>query len=110
MNFIVKWFETRIDAFTPEEPVRPPDKLWPFYWHFVKPVWGWFAVLMAVGLVGSLIELALYAFVGRIVDMMKDAASPELFLAENKWMLIFWGFVALILRPLISTAHDLIKQ
>ncbi len=110
MERIFKWFETRIDPFTTEEPPRPPSTMWAFYWHFVKPVWPWFAVLMAVGLVGSLIELALYAFVGRIVDMMKDAKSPETFLSDNAWMLLFWGFVALILRPVISTAHDLLKQ
>ncbi len=110
MNSIFKWFETRIDPFTDAVPSRPPATLWAFYWHFVKPVWPWFAVLMVVGLVGSLIELALYAFVGRIVDMMKDAKSPESFLSDNAWMLLFWGFVALILRPVISTAHDLLKQ
>ena len=110
MNSIFKWFESGIEPFTPEDPVRPPDTMWAFYWHFVKPVWRWFAVLMAIGLVGSLIELALYAFVGRIVDMMKDAASPERFVSDNMGMLLFWAFVALILRPAISTAHDLIKQ
>jgi ATP-binding cassette subfamily B multidrug efflux pump len=107
---IFDWFETRIPAFTPEVPPRPPETLWAFYWHFVKPVWPWFATLMVVGLVGSLIELALYAFVGRVVDMMKDAKSPESFLADNAWMLLFWAFVALILRPIVSTAHDLLKQ
>jgi ATP-binding cassette subfamily B multidrug efflux pump len=107
---IFDWFETRIPAFTPEVPPRPPETLWAFYWHFVKPVWPWFATLMVVGLVGSLIELALYAFVGRVVDMMKDAKSPETFLADNGWMLLFWAFVALILRPIVSTAHDLLKQ
>ena len=110
MNLIFKWFETRIDPFAAEEPPRPPSTMWAFYWHFVKPVWPWFAALMVVGLVGSLIELALYAFVGRIVDMMKDAKSPETFLSDNAWMLLFWGFVALILRPVISTGHDLLKQ
>ncbi len=110
MKPIFDWFETRIPAFTPEVPPRPPETLWAFYWHFVKPVWPWFATLMVVGLVGSLIELALYAFVGRVVDMMKDAKSPETFLADNGWMLLFWAFVALILRPIVSTAHDLLKQ
>ena len=110
MNLIFKWFETRIDPFTAEEPPRPPSTMWAFYWHFVKPLWPRFAALMVVGLVGSLIELALYAFVGRIVDMMKDAKSPETFLSDNAWMLLFWGFVALILRPVISTGHDLLKQ
>ena len=110
MQSIFKWFERRIEAFPPDDPVRPPDTMWAFYWHFLKPVWPWFAVLMVVGLVGSLIELALYAFVGRIVDMMKDAKSPESFIAEHWWMLMFWLVVALILRPAISTAHDLVKQ
>ncbi len=110
MKAILNWFERRIEAFTPEEPEKPPETLWPFYWHFVKPVWPWFAVLMVVGLAGSLIELALYAFVGRVVDMMKDAASPETFVADNRMMLLFWAFVALILRPMVSVAHDLIKQ
>lgn len=110
LNSIFKWFETRIDPFTTAEPPRPPSTLWSFYWHFVKPVWPWFAALMVVGLVGSLIELALYAFVGRVVDMMKDAKSPETFLSDNSAMLLFWAFVALILRPVISTGHDLLKQ
>ncbi len=110
MNPIFRWFETRIEAFTPEEPARPPDTLWAFYWHFVQPVWPSFAVLMVVGLAGSLIELALYAFVGRVVDMMKDAASPETFVSDNAWMLLFWAFIALVLRPAISVAHDLLKQ
>lgn len=110
MNFIMKWFETRIDPFTTEEPPRPPSTMWAFYWHFVKPVWPWFAALMVVGLVGSLIELALYAFVGRVVDMMKDAKTPETFLSDNSAMLLFWAFVALVLRPLVSTGHDLLKQ
>ncbi len=110
MNAIFKWFETRIEAFPPQDPVRPPDTMWAFYWHFVQPVWPLFAVLMAIGLVGSLIELALYAFVGRIVDLMKDAKSPESFVAEHSTMLLFWGFVALVLRPMISVAHDLLKQ
>ena len=110
VNSIFEWFETRIDPFTAEVPPRPPSTMWAFYWHFVKPVWPWFAALMVVGLVGSLIELALYAFVGRVVDMMKDAKSPETFLSDNAGMLLFWGFVALILRPVISTGHDLLKQ
>jgi ATP-binding cassette subfamily B multidrug efflux pump len=110
LNSIFKWFEQRIEAFTPEVPPRPPTTMWAFYWHFVQPVWPWFAALMVVGLAGSLIELALYAFVGRIVDMMKDAKSPETFVSDNAWMLLFWGFVALILRPVVSTAHDLLKQ
>lgn len=107
---MIKWLETRIKAFTQGEPTQPPATLGAFYWHFVRPVWPAFALLLVVGMAGSLIEVSLYAFIGSIVDRMKDAASSATFMADNARLLLFMGFVALILRPLVSTAHDLIKN
>ena len=105
-----RWFETRIDAFPQEVPQQPPNRLPAFYWHFIRPVWPVFVLLLVVGLIGSLIEVALYAFIGDIVDRMKEAPSPETFIADNGLLLLLMAFVALILRPLVSTAHDLTKN
>ncbi len=110
MQTLFDWFERRIPVFTRERPPRPPTTLWAFYWHFLLPVWPWFAMLMIAGLAGSLIELALYAFVGRVVDLMKEASSPQSFLHDHGRWLLFWAFVALVARPAISLAHDLLKQ
>ena len=107
---MLKWLESRIPAFTDEIPRRPPDTLAAFYWHFVKPVWPAFALLLVVGLAGSLIEVSLYAFIGSVVDRMKDASNPASFISDNAMLLGLMGFVALILRPLVSTAHDLVKN
>ena len=105
-----RWFETRIDAFPEDPPARPPDTLLAFYVYFIKPVWPVFAVLLVAGFLGSLIEVSLLAFVGSLVDMMKAAETPEAFLA-NHWGILLWmAFVAMVARPLISTAHDLIKN
>jgi ATP-binding cassette, subfamily B, multidrug efflux pump len=75
LSRIYNWFETRIDPF--DRPAnRPiPDTLPAFYWHFVQPVWPVFLVLLAIGLAGSLIEVGLMAFVGRLVDMMRNTAD-----------------------------------
>ncbi|WP_333794572.1 ABC transporter ATP-binding protein [Hyphomicrobium sp.] len=105
-----RWFETRIDPFPPVAPGRPPESIAAFYWHYIKPVWPPFAALLVVGFLGSLIEVALMAFVGNLVDMMRDAASPRTFFSENAGSLLFMAFVALIARPLVSTAHDLVKN
>jgi ATP-binding cassette subfamily B multidrug efflux pump len=105
-----RWFESRIDPFPPVAPGRPPDSIAAFYWHYIKPVWRPFAVLLVVGFIGSLIEVALMAFVGRLVDMMSAAASPRTFFAENSGTLLFMAFVALIARPVASTVHDLVKN
>src|SRR6185436_15351242 len=105
-----RWFETRIDAFPEDPPARPPETLFAFYAYFIKPVWPAFAVLLVAGFLGSLIEVSLLAFVGSLVDMMKVATTAEAFIA-NHWPILLWmAFIAMVARPIVSTAHDLIKN
>jgi len=107
---MLRWFETRIDASAPAPPGRPPLTVAAFYWHYLRPVWPPFAVLLVVGFLGSLIEVVLMAFVGDLVDMMRTASDADAFFAKNGWTLAVMGLVALIARPLVSTAHDLVKN
>ena len=105
-----RWFETRIDAFPDEPPARPPETLWAFYAWFIRPVWPAFALMLAAGFLGSLIEVSLLAFVGSLVDMMRAAQTPAAFFDEHGLILLWMAFVAVIARPLVSTAHELIKN
>ena len=104
------WFETRIQPFETEISAPPPATLAAFYWHFVKPAWWAFTMLLTVGLVGSIIEVLLMAFIGWLVDMMREQATPATFIADHAWTLGGMAVVALILRPAVSTAHDLVKN
>ena len=104
-----RWFETRIDPFAGGGNVRPPDNLWAFYWHFLRQCWPAFALLVVVGFCGALIEASLFAFVGNLVDRMREAASPENFLADNWSVLVLMGLVAVLLRPVFTVLSDLIK-
>src|SRR5262245_19366529 len=105
-----RWFESRIDPFPDELPSRPPATTLAFYLHFVRPVWPAFALLLVVGCLGSVIEVALLAFVGSLVDMMRGAASTEHFFAQHSVTLAWMTLIALIARPAVSTAHELIKN
>jgi ATP-binding cassette subfamily B multidrug efflux pump len=105
-----RWFETRIDPFAAAAPGPPPEGLAEFYWHYIRPVWRPFAVLLVVGFFGSLIEVMLMAFVGGLVDMMRTSPNPSQFFADHKWSLIGMAFVALVARPGVSTMHDLVKN
>src|SRR5262249_61270207 len=98
-----RWFETRIAAFPEGPPARPPATLWTFYRYFIAPVWPAFVLLLAAGFLGSVIEVALMAFVGRIVDLMKAADNPHAFIAGHWATLLFMAFVAVIARPLLSS-------
>jgi ATP-binding cassette, subfamily B, multidrug efflux pump len=104
------WFESRIATFPDTPPVRPPETLLAFYLHFVRPIWPAFSLLLMAGLLGSLIEVALLAFVGSLVDMMRGAQSPAQFFADHGSILLVMALIALIARPAVSTAHELIKN
>ena len=107
---LFRWFETRIDPFAEASAGRPPTTLVAFYVHFLAPVWPVFAALLVAGFLGSAIEVALVGFIGSLVDMMKAAENPDVFLDRHKWVLGGMAFVALVARPVVSTVHDLIKN
>ncbi|MFA5955657.1 ABC transporter ATP-binding protein [Hyphomicrobium sp.] len=107
---LMSWGETRIKPFDKRAIVRPPDTLWAFYWFFIKPLWPYFLLLLVAGCLGSTIEVALVGFVGAIVDKMRTHGDPATFVSTYGWMLTFMAFVALVLRPIVSTAHDFIKN
>ena len=80
-------------------PVRqPPESTLAFFRHFLSPFRGLLALTLVVSMVASLSEIALFAFLGTLVDRMTDSA-PETFFAEHGAMLIAMSVVVLLVRP-----------
>ncbi len=107
---IFSWFEARIDPFARPGIARPPETLGAFYWHYVKPVWPAFALLLVVGFFASITEVILFAFIGKLVDLMRAAQSPAEFFAANSNLLIAMAALALLFRPFIFFLHDGLKS
>jgi ATP-binding cassette, subfamily B, multidrug efflux pump len=107
---LTRWFETRIDPFPRPPLMQPPDEIRAFFWFYLKPVAWAFAALTVVGLVGAVIEVSLFAFIGRIIDLMKASKEPAHFFRDNAAELTLMGFVALILRPVFSALADFTKH
>ena len=101
---MLSFFESLVDPLVDRPQVRPPDRLLPFIWHFVRQAWKVIAVLLVVAGCVALIEVSLFDFIGRIVDMLADTPPAELF-SRHGGTLLMMGFVALILRPLAATLH-----
>ena len=95
------WFESLVDPF-PLSPVeRPPDRLLAFYRYFIHPVrWLVLAVLL-VSLASTVVEMALYVFLGKIVDWA-STTPRETFFSTYGWQLAGMVFVVLVLRPVIA--------
>lgn len=104
---LLRRLEKLIDPFRPLPDTQPPANVWRFYAHFLREVRGVFAFLLLVGLLGALIEVALFDFLGRIVDMIQATPGAEFF-GRHRSELLWMAFVALIARPVIFGLHDVL--
>jgi ATP-binding cassette subfamily B multidrug efflux pump len=105
---MLRYFEHLIDPFVPEEN-DPPAGLLAFYRHFLMPVWPYVVALMAAGLAVSLAEVAIYSYVGRLVDLM-TSGQPGNFLAEHGWQLAGMALVVVVLRPLVNAIQTVLSN
>jgi len=104
---LLRRLEKLIDPFRPLPDTQPPANVWRFYAYFLREVRGVFAFLLVVGLLGALIEVALFDFLGRIVDMIQATPGAEFF-DRHRSELLWMAFVALIARPVIFGLHDVL--
>ena len=54
-------FEQLIDIFRDTPATAPPNRVLPFYFHYIKQVWPSFVALLVVGLFVALIEVSLFS-------------------------------------------------
>src|SRR3546814_418507 len=95
------FFERLFDPLAPSQVSRPPTTTAAFFWYFLGPIRGLLIITLLVSGVAAAAELALYAFLGVLVDWM-TVSSPERFLSEHGWALAAMAFVALVLRPVAT--------
>jgi len=100
-------FERFINIFHDAPTDSPPSTVWPFYLYYLRQVWPSFAALLLVGLVSALIEVSLFGYLSRLIDMVNHATPATLF--RDNWPLLLWmGAVVLILRPIFIGLHDML--
>ncbi|MGE8496411.1 MAG: ABC transporter ATP-binding protein [Pseudomonas sp.] len=102
-------FEALIDVFKPSPDIEPPAGILPFYLHYVRQVWPLMIVVMVVGFVAALIEVALFSFLGQLIDMTQNTPSGEFF-EQHQGTLLWMLVVALIIRPLVFGLHNLLTH
>lgn len=100
-------FERLIDPFQPASDATPPARVARFYIYYLVQVWPVLFALLAVGLIAALIEVALFRYVGNIVDLAQSTPPGEFFATHGTTLLVM-AAVALIVRPLFIGLHDLL--
>ncbi|MBB3805870.1 ATP-binding cassette subfamily B multidrug efflux pump [Xanthomonas arboricola] len=102
-----RWFESLIDIFPPIEREMPPRRVWRFYLHYLRPLWPILLATLIAGLLLALVEVAMFDFLGRIVDMLNERPGPDFFrrhASELAWM----AGITLIARPFFTGLHNLL--
>ncbi len=103
------WFERRLNPYPSEEPVAPPKGLFAFCWHYSKPAAGWLALMAFLTALIAVGEVALFQFLGDIVDWLTNADKAT-FLQNEGHKLIWMGALVLIGLPLIAGLDLLIMH
>jgi ATP-binding cassette subfamily B multidrug efflux pump len=104
---MLRFFETRIDPFPEASPGVPPNGFRAFVWHYIKDAAPWliamscFTALIAVG------EVALFGFLGGIVDWLSTAEREGFFEREGGRLALMAG-ILLIGLPLATLGQALI--
>lgn len=102
------FFESLIKPFDHTEHRAPPKTLFKFYWHYIRQAKGLFIALLIIGGLSSLLEIALFQFIGKIIDIIQSVHSPSELFSQHKGAFLWMLFVIVILRPLVALIHDLL--
>lgn len=105
---LLEIFESFIKPFKPHPDKAPPETLFAFYWHYVRQVKWVFVALLIIGFFVSILEIALFSYIGKIVDLVESVSSPSELWAEHKGAFIWMMVVIVIMRPFASLIHNLI--
>ncbi|MGI9452324.1 MAG: ABC transporter ATP-binding protein, partial [Geminicoccaceae bacterium] len=103
---LFRWFEARIDPFPADEPTKPPTGLVAFCLHYAWPVRKWLALMSLTTAAIAVMEMAMYAFMGKLVDWLSEADRAT-FLADEGWTLFWMAFLILVLFPLTTLVGSL---
>jgi ATP-binding cassette, subfamily B, multidrug efflux pump len=104
-----RYFENLVDPFPAAPPERPPAELWPFVWHYTRPLAPWIA-LMALGTAAvSILEVVFLSFLGSLVDLLAGA-EREGFFAAHGLTLAGMALLVLVAFPVMQLLGNLVMH
>ncbi len=109
MNWFFTWLERRVDSFPNAQPTKPPATAWGFIRHYTRPFYPLIIVGFILAIALAIIEVRVFAYVGQLVDIL-GSANRSTFWEDNKWQLLFYATLAVIVQPIIAATSDSIEN
>lgn len=102
---VFRWLETRIDPFPAEAAGRPPADFRGFVLHYTWPLRWLIVATSALAAAVALIEVSLFAFLGRLVDWLQTT-DPKTVWTEHGLFFAGMGAVVLIIIPFLKFWYE----
>ena len=102
-----RFFESRIDPFPQVRPGAAPGRLIPFLWHYTRDGAGWLLAMSVLTALIAMGEVALFGFLGGIVDWLASA-DREGFVRREAVSLSLMAGLLLIGLPLATLLQGLV--
>ena len=105
VNFMLRWFERRLDPYPPGDPVEPPKGLLAFCLHYSHGAKKWLALMAFAAAAVAIGEIVVFGFIGDVVNWLADA-DKSTFLQTDGWKLALMGAMVVFVVPgfaLLST-------
>ena len=106
---MLRWFESRLDPFPDTPPAQPPTGLYAFCRHYTRGAEPWLLLMAATTAAIALAEVALYAYVGNLVDRM-NALGVGGFLAAEGTRLAWMAALVLLGLPLLVWLNSAVQH
>lgn len=102
---IFRWLESRTDAFPEGTAQRPPDRLWPFIFHYTRAFWPLILASALLATAVAIIEVSLFGFLGSLVDWLAKA-KPETFWTDHGLYLTYMAVLVLVVLPILKFFYE----
>ena len=93
---MLAYFESLVEPFPTAVPDKPPRSLFGFLSHYSKPIAPHLLVVSLSASAFAVLEVALFGFLGNLVDFFADA-NRETFWSDHLWWMIGVGLLVLVL-------------
>ena len=96
-----RWLENLTEPLPAAQPEMPPASLIPFIVHYARPFWRLLVASAGFSAVIAVLEVTLFAFLGRLVDWL-TTADRAAFWDDHGGQLLAMGAVVLVLLPILK--------
>ena len=109
INWFFSWLERRVDSFPLDDPQMPDPSTWGFIRHYTRPFLPLLVIGFFLSVIIAVIEVRVFAYLGTLVDTL-NTANRETFWQDNKWQLLAYGGVAMLIKPMLNFLADSIEN